>query len=130
MTQEVAGLAGFVDRTVADIDSRLDDLETEMTKLQAARSALAGPSPGRPVKPKSAGATPAAARPARPRGRRNGTRGDQALVLVRDHPGITIPEIAASLGTEPNYLYRVMPNLVKDGKVKRDGQSWHPIETA
>ena len=65
---------------------------------------------------------------ARPRGRRNGTRGDQALALVRERPGITIPEIAASLGTEPNYLYRVMPNLVKDGKVRRDGQGWHPAD--
>jgi hypothetical protein len=65
-------------------------------------------------------------RHARSRGRRNGTRGDQALALVRERPGITIPEIASSLGTEPNYLYRVMPNLVKDGKVRRNGQGWHP----
>jgi hypothetical protein len=27
---------------------------------------------------------------------------------------------------EPNYLYRVMPKLVSDGQVKRDGQGWHP----
>ncbi len=70
----------------------------------------------------------AARRAARSRGRRNGTRGDQALTLVREHPGITIPEIASSLGTEPNYLYRVMPHLVKDGKVRRDGQGWYPAE--
>ena len=47
---------------------------------------------------------------------------------MREHPGITIPEIASSLGTEPNYLYRVMPNLVKDGKVKRNGQGWLPAD--
>ena len=29
---------------------------------------------------------------------------------------------------EPNYLYRVMPKLVSDGLVKRDGQGWHPAQ--
>jgi len=46
--------------------------------------------------------------------------------LVRSRPGITIPEIAAELKIEPNYLYRVMPKLVADGSIKRDGQGWHP----
>jgi DNA-binding IscR family transcriptional regulator len=49
---------------------------------------------------------------------------------VRDKPGITIPQIAAALKIEPNYLYRVMPKLVEDGSVKRDGQGWHPVQTA
>ena len=63
--------------------------------------------------------------PGRPRGRRGGnTRGNQALELVRSRPGITIPEIASELKIEPNYLYRVMPKLVDDGQVKRDGQGW------
>jgi hypothetical protein len=30
------------------------------------------------------------------------------------------------MGIEPNYLYRVMPKLVSDGQVKRDGQGWAP----
>jgi hypothetical protein len=120
-------LAGFVDTTVAEIDDRLDELKTEMAKLESARSALTRRGPGRPAKTVSANGNGASRRVARPRGRRNGTRGDQALALVRDRPGITIPEIASSLGTEPNYLYRVMPNLVKDGKVTRDGQGWHLV---
>jgi DNA-binding IscR family transcriptional regulator len=47
--------------------------------------------------------------------------------LVRGKPGITIPEIAQAMGIEPNYLYRVMPRLVSDGQVRRDGQGWHPV---
>jgi hypothetical protein len=123
-------LAGYVDTTVAEIDDRLDELNAEMAKLQSARSALTRRSPGRPAKSASVNGNGngGGRRTARPRGRRNGTRGDQALALVRERPGITIPEIASSLGTEPNYLYRVMPNLVKDGKVKRDGQGWHPAD--
>ncbi len=50
----------------------------------------------------------------------------QALELVRSKPGITIPEIAEQLSIEPNYLYRVMPKLVADGQVQREGQGWHP----
>jgi hypothetical protein len=119
-------VAGFVDTTVAEIDDRLDELNTEMAKLQSARSALTHRGPGRPAKSMSVNGNGGAHRVSRPRGRRNGTRGDQALALVRERPGITIPEIASSLGTEPNYLYRVMPNLVKDGKVTRNGQGWLP----
>jgi CRP-like cAMP-binding protein len=120
-------LAGFVDTTVAEIDSRLQELKAEMSKLEAARSALTRGSSGRA----QATAAPTRGRrttrrASRPRGRRNGTRGEQALALVRERPGITIPEIASSLGIEPNYLYRVMPNLVKTGQVKREGQGWHP----
>jgi hypothetical protein len=124
-------MAGFVDRTVVDIDSRLEDLKTEITKLQSARSALAGRGRGRgrPAKIESVTSALAARRGARSLGRRNATRGDQALGLVREHPGITIPQIASSIGTEPNYLYRVMEHLAKDGKVKRDGKGWHPTET-
>ena len=125
---EVPGLAGFLDTTVAEIDSRLDELKVEVAKLQAARSALTSRGPSRPAQSDSVNAGRAARRAPRSRGRRSGTRGDQALALVRDRPGITIPEIAASLGTEPNYLYRVMPNLVKDGTVRRDGQGWYPAD--
>lgn len=120
----------FVDSIVKDIDGRLRVLKDEVSKLEAARAALVGgrPGPGRPRGATgAAGRTRARRRPGRPRGRRGGnTRANQALELVRSQPGITIPQIAESLKIEPNYLYRVMPRLVADGQVKRDGQGWHP----
>ncbi len=123
-------MADFVDSTVKDIDSRLSELKVEVTRLEAARAALVGGrrGPGRPASPNGRSAPRRPARRAgRPRGRRGGnTRANQALALVRDKPGITIPEIAESLKIEPNYLYRVMPKLVDDGQVKREGQGWHP----
>ena len=127
-------MADFVDSTVKDIDSRLNELRQEVTKLEAARQALVGGrrGPGRPASRNGAGAPTrqrAARKTGRPRGRRGGnTRANQALNLVRDTPGITIPQIAEALKIEPNYLYRVMPKLVEDGQVKRDGQGWHPAE--
>ena len=123
-------MAEFVDSTVKEIDGRLRELKEEVGKLEAARAALVGGrrGPGRPP-----GSAPRTVRrrtgrgPGRPRGRRSGgTRANQALELVRSQPGITIPQIAESLKIEPNYLYRVMPKLVSDGEVKRDGQGWHP----
>jgi CRP-like cAMP-binding protein len=60
-------------------------------------------------------------------GRRgSGTRSAQALALVEEKPGITIPEMAKEMGITPNYLYRVLPELAKDGKVKKTGKGWEP----
>jgi hypothetical protein len=131
---EVAQLADFVDSTVKDIDRRLSELKVEVSKLEAARTALVGGrrGPGRPASANGGGAasTPrrrTTRRAGRPRGRRGGnTRANQALALVQERPGITIPQIAESLKIEPNYLYRVMPKLVEDGQVSREGQGWHP----
>jgi hypothetical protein len=139
---------------VKEIEDRLSELKQEVGKLEGARTALLGGStaaattttarrrPGRPPRAAAAAkapapspaakATPARAarsgrKPGRPRGRRGGnTRANQALELVRSKPGITIPEIASQLKIEPNYLYRVMPKLVGDGQVRRDGQGWYP----
>jgi len=129
-------LADFVDSTVKDIDSRLSELKQEVSRLEAARAALVGGrrGRGRPASSNGTGTT-TRRRPARaagrPRGRRGGnTRANQALALVREKPGITIPQIADALKIEPNYLYRVMPKLVEDGQVKRDGQGWHPTGNA
>ena len=98
------------------------------------RAALSG-GPRRRGRPATNGAARTSARPVSrrntrqpaPRPRRGGnTRANQALELVRERPGITIPEIAKAIKIEPNYLYRVLPRLASDGQVKRDGQGWHP----
>ena len=57
-------------------------------------------------------------------------RGAEALALVKEHPGITIPEIAEKMGIKQNYLYRVLPGLAEDGLVKKDGRGWHPKDAA
>ena len=138
----------FVDNTVKDIDEQLRQLRDEVSRLEAARSALTGGrrGPGRP-RGSASRTTPARstrtratrARTARrastgrrattPRGRstrgRN-TRAAQTLELVRQRPGITIPQIAEAMKIQPNYLYRVLPRLASEGQLKRDGQGWHP----
>jgi hypothetical protein len=130
-------LPDFVDSTVKEIDARLAELKQEMSRLEAARTALTGGRrPGRPPGSRTRTSTASAARPRRSangrrtrrsRGRRGGnTRANQALQLVKDRPGITIPEIAKSMGIEPNYLYRVLPRLASEGQVRKDGTGWRP----
>ena len=127
--------AGFVDSTVKEIDDRLAELKEEVVKLEAARAALVGGSGRSSGSRRSARAASTdgrsrragGRRPGRPRGRRGGnTRANQALELVRDQPGITIPQIAEAMSIEPNYLYRVLPKLASEGQVRREGQGWHP----
>ena len=138
----------FVDNTVKDIDEQLRQLRDEVSRLEAARSALTGGrrGPGRPrgsasrtTRARSTRARATRARTGRrattarrtstPRGRstrgRN-TRAAQTLELVRQRPGITIPQIAEAMKIQPNYLYRVLPRLASEGQLKRDGQGWHP----
>jgi hypothetical protein len=134
-------LASFVESTVKDIEARLRALKQEVEQLEAAHTALSGArrGPGRPrgtrtrrARASSAKATTGTAttkkttrRRTGARGRRGGaTRANQALQLVKGKPGITIPEIAKSMGIEPNYLYRVLPKLAQEGQIKRDGQGW------
>jgi hypothetical protein len=56
----------------------------------------------------------------------SGTRAAQALQLVKGQPGITIPELAAKMGIKQNYLYRVLPGLEEEGKVRKQGRGWYP----
>ena len=58
-------------------------------------------------------------------GRRFGDVNAQALALVGEKPGITIPELADAMGIKQNYLYRVMPGLAEEGKVTKSGRGWH-----
>jgi hypothetical protein len=93
--------------------------------------------PGRPrgsksrkTATRSAAAAPATtgATPRRRAGRRkgSGTRAAQALSFVTGQPGITIPELAAKMGIKQNYLYRVLPGLEQEKKIKKQGRGWHP----
>jgi hypothetical protein len=82
----------------------------------AARAAKVG-------KPAKVG-RPAKRRPGRRKG--SGTRGAEALAAVKGQPGITVKELAAKMGIGQNYLYRVMPALEKEKKVKKQGRGWHP----
>ena len=123
----------FVEGAVRDIDGRLRELRDEVSRLEAARSALTTPRRRRgrhrgAARPSSGTRAPRrSSGQARTRSPRRGgnTRAAQTLELVRKQPGVTIPELAKAMKIQPNYLYRVLPRLESEGQVKRDGQGWH-----
>ncbi len=144
-------MADFLDEKRSEIAARLKELKPlvdEYQRLEAAAAALDGvpvnegvrsttttAAVGRRARAQSApkrakrnGSGGGTGRRGRPKG--TGTRGAEALALVRSKPGITIPEIAEQMGIKQNYLYRVLPGLADDGLVKKDGRGWHPKEAA
>lgn len=126
-------MADFLDAKVREIEERLQELRPlidEFYRLEAASAALvdAGSPRRRSAAPAAVAAAPTnGTRRGRPRGTRSdNTRATQTIELVRAQPGITIPELASHMGIKPNYLYRVLPQLADEGKVRRDGKGWHP----
>lgn len=115
-----------VDIAVKDIDQLLIELRDEVSRLEAARSALTRRRrpPGRRRATQNRAARPRSARG------RGTTRITQTLELVGKQPGVTIPQLAEAMKIQPNYLYRVLPRLASEGKVRREGQGWHPTELA
>jgi hypothetical protein len=122
-------MADFLDEKRKEIQARLKELKPlvdEYQRLEAAEQALSGVA----AKPAPATATRRRRSPSSSNGRRgrprgSGTRAAQALQLVGERPGITIPDLANAMGIKQNYLYRVMPGLAEDGKVTKSGRGWH-----
>jgi predicted Rossmann fold nucleotide-binding protein DprA/Smf involved in DNA uptake len=129
-------VADFLDAKVREIEERLHELQPlveEYRRLEAAAAAMSGVdatvrTATRAANGSGSGSgTGTGVRRGRPRGSRgNNTRASQAIALVRARPGITIPDLAEHMGIKPNYLYRILPQLEEDGKVRRKEKGWHP----
>jgi CRP-like cAMP-binding protein len=120
-------MTDFLDEKRKEIENRLRELRPaveEYNRLEQASRALAGVR-GQSSSRRRAARRPAAGRRRRGRPRGSGTRSIQALELVKAKPGITIRELADSMGIKANYLYRVMPTLEQEGKVQRRDGGWH-----
>jgi sugar-specific transcriptional regulator TrmB len=121
---------------------RLNEIDDERKRLERALAELGGKakrSPGRPrgssastAAPKATSSTSSsAATPTRRRRRRRGgTRADQAVDLIASQPGISASDVAKTMKIKPNYLYRVLGDLEKEGRVKKDGRQYYPTATA
>ena len=109
---------------IRELEAQMDELD-ELRRL-ADRLGLDVPS-RRPALP---------ARPARSRGHATGgrsggaggskrtarpTRRDRVLELVRERPGITVPELVEEMKVNRTSLYPVVRQLVSDGLVEKSG---------
>jgi sugar-specific transcriptional regulator TrmB len=119
------------------IERRLADLDEERRRLERALGELGGKATKRPGRPRGSSsstagssATAAAPRssgaPKKRRRRRGGTRADQAVELITSQPGISASDVAKTMKIKPNYLYRVLGDLEKEGRVKKDGRNYFP----
>jgi len=109
-------VSNTVDQARTLLERRLRELNDERRQVEAALAGLGKStrrSPGRP-------------RGTSRRRRRGSTRADQAVKIISDNPGIKVSELGKKMKlNHPNYLYRVLPSLEKEGRIKRRGQGYH-----
>jgi DNA invertase Pin-like site-specific DNA recombinase len=110
----------LITKRLAEIEEEKKRLEGAVSELGASRPRQRGRPPGR-----KAGATTKAG-PPKTHKRRGGGRADQAVKEIEKKPGIGAAEIAKRMKIKPNYLYRVLGDLEKEGRVKKKGRAYHP----
>jgi predicted HTH transcriptional regulator len=117
----------LVTKRLAELDDERKRLERALAELGGKAARKAGRRPGRrPGRPKGSTSkkSTTAKKGTRRRKRRGGTRADQAVKLIQQNPGITASEIAKSMKIKPNYLYRVLSDLEKQKRVKKNGRTY------
>lgn len=115
-----------LERTVRELEDQLKQAEQALAAL-GGKVTRRGPGRPRGSASKSSTATTTAAAPRRRRRkRRGGTRADQAVKLIEGQPGISASDVAKAMKIKPNYLYRVLGDLEKEGRVKKKGRQYYP----
>lgn len=128
----MASTTNVLDEARELVQKRLADLNEERKRLERALAELGGKAskraPGRPrgSKKSASTSTRASSTPRRRRKRRGGTRADQAVGLIEKEPGISASNVAKQMKIKPNYLYRVLGDLEKEGRVKKQGRQYFP----
>jgi hypothetical protein len=110
-------VSNTVDQARTLLERRLRELDDERKQVEAALAGLG----------KSARRGPGRPRSSNIRRRGGGTRADQAVRIIKQNPGITVSELGKKMKLNaPNYLYRVLPDLQKEGRIRRKGKGYHP----
>ncbi|HEX8689085.1 MAG TPA: hypothetical protein VF729_02455 [Solirubrobacterales bacterium] len=113
----------LVKKRLAELDDERQRLERALAELGGKATGRTGRRPGRPPGSGTKAGKKAGGR--RRRRRRGGTRADQAVTLVESSPGISAAEIAKTMKIKPNYLYRVLGDLEKEGRVTKKGRQYY-----
>jgi hypothetical protein len=110
-------VSNTVDQARTLLERRLKELDDERRQVEAALAGLGKTVRRGPGRPRGGGR----------RRRRGSTRADQAVKLITDNPGIKVSELGKKMNlNHPNYLYRILPDLEKEGRIRREGTGYHP----
>lgn len=112
------------------LERTIRELEDQIKQAEQALAALGGKAtrrgPGRPRGSAKKATATGTGSPRRRRKRRGGTRADQAVKLIEGQPGISASDVAKQMKIKPNYLYRVLGDLEKEGRVSKKGRQYFP----
>jgi CRP-like cAMP-binding protein len=114
-----------VDERLAELQPAVDEYQELMTVKRGLTDGADAPaSSPRPPANTPRRATSRRARQTASTSRRSGGRAEQAIQIVSSNPGVTVTEIAAQMGINQNYLYRLLPRMESEGKLRREGKGW------
>jgi len=104
----------------AQVEDRLKELEPlvqEYEELRRIAAAIDGeerpPAHRRGLRPSA---------PGRPG---NSARADEAEQLIAANPGVTVAELAETMGIGPTYLYRLLPRMEREGRLRKEGRGYY-----
>jgi ribosomal protein S25 len=127
-------MADVLSEIRSSLEKRLRELEPLITEHAQVRKALdalekagkraAGTAGSAAKRSRAVKANGAVRGRGRPRG--TGSRAQEVLAHVHKQPGVTIAELAKRMKIKPNYLYRILPQLEKDGKLHKRDKGYHP----
>lgn len=116
---------------LAPMVSEHDRIVEALARLDALPGTAAASENGHAPRRRGPG-RPRAARPrSRGAGRKKGSgkRASEALKIIGDagDTGITLQGVAKKLGIQPNYLYRVLPGIEKEGRIEKLGSGHYVL---
>lgn len=124
----MASYKNHIEEARESLEKHLASLDEDRKQIMSAIAGLGGKVTRRgPGRPRGAGAPKAPkASGKKRRSRRGGTRAEQAVKLIEGAPGIGASDVAKQMKIKPNYLYRVLGDLEKEGRVKKQGRQYYP----
>jgi hypothetical protein len=133
--EEIRARLAEVEHLIAPLQVEADQLSKLIAAFDATPAPTAPPvAAPRPARSRTRTARKTTSRTPRPastssakRGRPKGggNRAAQAVVQITKQPGMTAAQLAAAMGIGPNYLYRVLPQLQREGKITKQGKGYH-----
>jgi transposase-like protein len=120
----------LVDQLEQQLLARLEELAPAVAEYRETEVALAALRRARDATASAGDAPEGAVAPSRRRAVAGPTRSEQALELIARRPGVTVPEIAEELGIGPTYLYKLLPALERQQRVRKQGTGYQPVVPA